>query len=71
MRKLVILLGASASGKSTWIKNRHLEDYSLSANSIRKNLGYNTFSVVGDVITSIVNLPRTLVRGRLTRRILL
>lgn len=55
MRKLVILLGASASGKSTWIKNRHLEDYSLSADSIRKNFGYNTFSVVGDAITSIMN----------------
>lgn len=55
MRKLVILLGASASGKSTWVKERHLEDYSLSADSIRKNLGYNTFSVVGDAITPIIN----------------
>ena len=35
MRTLVILRGSPASGKSTWIKNMNLENYTLSADSIR------------------------------------
>ncbi len=35
MRKLIILRGAPASGKSTFIKEHNLEDYTLSADKIR------------------------------------
>ena len=35
MRSLVIMRGSPASGKSTWIKNMGLEDYTLSADNIR------------------------------------
>ena len=35
MRSLVILRGSPASGKSTWIKEMNLENYTLSADSIR------------------------------------
>ena len=35
MRSLVILRGSPASGKSTWVKNMGLENYCLSADSIR------------------------------------
>ena len=35
MRILLLLRGAPGSGKSTWIKNNNLEDYTLSADSIR------------------------------------
>lgn len=35
MRSLVILRGSPASGKSTWIKEMGLENYTLSADSIR------------------------------------
>lgn len=35
MRQLVLLRGAQGSGKSTWIKNNGLEDYALSADTIR------------------------------------
>ena len=35
MRTLYLLRGAPASGKSTWIKENHLEPYTLSADSIR------------------------------------
>ena len=35
MRNLFILRGAPASGKSTWIKDNHLEQYTLSTDNIR------------------------------------
>lgn len=35
MRLLYILRGSPASGKSTWIKENHLESYTLSADNIR------------------------------------
>lgn len=35
MRSLIILRGSPASGKSTWVKNMGLENYCLSADSIR------------------------------------
>lgn len=55
MRKLIIMLGVSGSGKSTWIKRRHLEDYVVSADAIRKNLGYSTVSVIDGQIEPIMN----------------
>lgn len=35
MRSLVILRGAPGAGKSTWIKNNHLENYTLCADTLR------------------------------------
>jgi predicted kinase len=35
MRKLVVLRGAPASGKSTFVKNHNLEDYTISTDDIR------------------------------------
>ena len=40
MRKLFVLRGAMASGKSTFIKNNNLEDYTLNPDKIR--LMYNS-----------------------------
>ena len=34
MRQLVLLRGAMGSGKSTWVKNNHLEDFTLSPDYI-------------------------------------
>ena len=44
MRVLYLLRGAPGAGKSTWIKENHLEPYTLSADGIRQmvsGLGYN------------------------------
>lgn len=35
MRSLVILRGCPGSGKSTWVKNNHLENYTLCADDLR------------------------------------
>lgn len=43
MRKLFILRGAMGSGKSTFIKDNKLEDYTLNADKIR--LMYNFFKM--------------------------
>ena len=40
MRKLVILRGAMGCGKSTFIKENHLENYTLSSDQLR--LMYNS-----------------------------
>lgn len=39
MRQLVLLRGAMGSGKSTWVKNNHLEDFTLSPDSVRVMYG--------------------------------
>ena len=39
MKKLILMVGAPASGKTTWIKDNHLEEYALSADSLRVQLG--------------------------------
>ena len=36
MRKIIIMRGLPGSGKSTWIKQHELEDYTLSPDNIRK-----------------------------------
>jgi predicted kinase len=38
MRKMIIMRGLPGSGKSTWIKQRGLEDYTLCPDKIRKML---------------------------------
>ena len=39
MRKLFLMLGAPASGKSTWIKQNNLESYTISPDNIRELMG--------------------------------
>ncbi len=46
MRQLILLLGTPASGKSTFIKNNNLENYTLSADKIRRNLGMLNYTSV-------------------------
>jgi len=40
MKYLILLRGLPGSGKSTWVKNNHLEDYTISSDTIR--LMYST-----------------------------
>lgn len=40
MRKLILLMGTSASGKSSYIKLHNLEQFTISADKIRENFGY-------------------------------
>ena len=35
MRTLLLMRGAPGAGKSTWIKNHNLEEYTLSPDNIR------------------------------------
>ena len=51
MRKLIILRGAPASGKSTFVKNHNLEDYTISTDDIR--LLYGSPVIGEDGSTSI------------------
>lgn len=39
MRKLILMMGASASGKSSFIEKHHLEKYVISADKIREQFG--------------------------------
>ena len=38
MRTLLLLRGAQASGKSTWVAENNLESYTLNADNIRLNI---------------------------------
>lgn len=49
MRTLFILRGAPASGKSTWIKENHLEAYTISADEIRLLLQSPVYSISGNL----------------------
>lgn len=39
MKKLILLQGASSTGKSSWIHNHHVQCYTISADEIRQRLG--------------------------------
>lgn len=56
MRKLVLLLGASSSGKSTWIKQNKLQNYVLSADQIRKSFGYESLTMIDNRITPYIHI---------------
>ena len=50
MRSIFLLRGAPGSGKSTWIKNNHLEPYTLSADNIRQSIAGLTYNMDGERI---------------------
>ena len=52
MQYLVLLRGAPASGKSTFIKEHHLEHYTLSADQIRTQVSSPVLNTDGDFIIS-------------------
>lgn len=52
MQYLVLLRGAPASGKSTFIKEHHLEPYTLSADQIRTQVSSPVLNTEGDFIIS-------------------
>ena len=52
MRKLLLMRGAPASGKSTWIKEHHLENYTLSPDEIRIMYSSPQMTVEGDFCIS-------------------
>lgn len=48
MRTLLLMRGAPGSGKSTWIKNNHLENYTLSPDNIRLLCSSISMNINGD-----------------------
>ena len=48
MRTLLLLRGAPGSGKSTWIQENHLEQYTLEADSFRQLISNPTLTEAGD-----------------------
>ena len=52
MQYLVLLRGAPASGKSTFIKEHHLEPYTLSADQIRTQVSSPVLNEEGDFVIS-------------------
>lgn len=55
MRDLVLLRGAPASGKSTWIQNNNLSQYTLSADAIRLMLQSPVMTIDGTQVISQIN----------------
>lgn len=39
MKKLILLQGASGTGKSSWVRKHHVQCYTISADDIRQRLG--------------------------------
>ena len=56
MRKLILLQGPSASGKSTWIKRNKLEPYVISADKIREELGYRNVTGISDTSENLMTI---------------
>ena len=52
MKKLLILNGLMASGKSTFIKDNHLEDFTISSDDLRIKIAGFDMSENGLVISS-------------------
>lgn len=48
MRMLMLLRGLPASGKSTFIKENHLEDYTISSDTLRLLFGSNELTLSGE-----------------------
>lgn len=55
MRKILILLGSSASGKTTWVKKHHLENYALSADTFRQMYGCESLTAVNGQIRTYLH----------------
>lgn len=55
MRKLILLQGPSASGKSEWIKKHDLTPYVVSADKIREQLGYRSETTIDNNVVPIMD----------------
>lgn len=49
MKKLILLQGASGTGKSTWVRERHVQCYTISADEIRQRLGLTVHTKRGNM----------------------
>lgn len=52
MRTLVLMRGSPGSGKSTWIKENNLQDYTISADELRLRWGGLEYNVLGNQVIS-------------------
>jgi len=48
MRTLIITIGSQASGKTTWIKNNNLQNYTISIDEIRKQFQTPSVDIYGN-----------------------
>lgn len=55
MKILMLLQGVPASGKSTWVKKNKLEDYTISSDEIRKQVGATYLGLNGLVLDQSCN----------------
>lgn len=49
MKKLILLQGASGTGKSTWVREHHIQCYTISADEIRQHLGLTVHTKLGNM----------------------
>ena len=49
MKKLILLQGASGTGKSSWIRDHHVQCYTISADEIRQRLGLSVNTKRGNM----------------------
>ena len=49
MKKLILLQGASGTGKSSWIRDHHVQCYTISADEIRQRLGLTVHAKHGNM----------------------
>lgn len=49
MKKLILLQGASGTGKSSWVRDHHLADCTISADKIRQCLGLTVHAKNGNM----------------------
>ena len=49
MKKLILLQGASGTGKSSWIRDHHAQCYTISADEIRQRLGLSVHTRRGNM----------------------
>lgn len=49
MKKLILLQGASGTGKSSWIREHHVQCYTISADLIRQRLGLSVHTKSGNM----------------------
>lgn len=49
MKKLILLQGASGTGKSSWVHEHHIQCYAISADDIRQRLGLSVHTKRGNM----------------------
>lgn len=55
MRKLILLQGPSASGKSSWVHQKKLEPFVISADKVREGLGYRNVTAIRNNVVPIMD----------------